>query len=97
VLDRDQLMSLLRSQAVLRRQLQNLALDRLRVEEQHALLQGQWKTLQDQRQQLLRKQARYEAFGQRLNRERQMVLQRRDNNENEELLHIRNRQPVHEA
>jgi hypothetical protein len=97
VLDRDQLMSLLRSQAVLRRQLQNLALDRLRVEEQHARLQGQWKTLQDQRQQLLRKQARYEAFGQRLNRERQMVLQRRDDNENEELLHIRNRQPVHEA
>jgi hypothetical protein len=97
VLDRDQLMSLLRSQAVLRRQLQNLALDRLRVEEQHARLQGQWKTLQDQRQQLLRKQARYEAFGQRLNRERQMVLQLRDDNENEELLHIRNRQPVHEA
>jgi hypothetical protein len=26
-----------------------------------------------------------------------MVLQRRDDNENEELLHIRNRQPVHEA
>jgi len=97
VLDRDQLMSLLRSQAVLRRQLQNLALDRVRVEEQHVRLQGQWQTLQDQRQQLLRKQARYEAFGQRLNRQRQLVLQQRDDNENEELLQIRIRQPVLEA
>ncbi|VVP32363.1 hypothetical protein PS865_04429 [Pseudomonas fluorescens] len=84
--DHGQLLAFLRQQAVMRRQLGTIAIDRTRVEEQcdHYVQQIQHATTR--RQVLERKQMMYLKLQQRLLRERNAMRSRLEEHEIEELL-----------
>lgn len=81
-----QLLALLRRQAVIRRQIANLALERTRVMEQHqAAVQGV-ERLQQHIQTLQRKHLKYRSLERRLLGERRSRLWRQEENDIDELL-----------
>ncbi|PMY35956.1 MULTISPECIES: hypothetical protein [Pseudomonas] len=81
-----QLLALLRRQAVIRRQIGNLALERARVmDEQQELAQG-LERLQRHRKVLQKKHLKYQSLEQRLLVERRSRLWRQEENDIDELL-----------
>ena len=79
-----QLMTLLRHQAILRRQQQNLALDQARVEEQRSNIEREVQEYRQQRQVLLRKHTKFTGLQQRLTRQQMLASLRREEIEIEE-------------
>lgn len=81
-----QLLALLRRQAVIRRQIGNLTLERVRVmDQQQAAVQGV-ERLQEQIKALQKKHLKYQRLEQRLLGERRSRLWRQEENDIEELL-----------
>lgn len=81
-----QLLALLRRQAVIRRQIGNLTLERIRVLEQHqAAVQGV-ERLQEHIKTLQRKHLKYRSLEQRLLGERRSLLWRQEENDIDERL-----------
>ena len=83
-----QLLALLRRQAVIRRQIGNLALERIRVLEQHQEVAQGVERLQGHRKTLQRKHLKYRSLEQRLLGERRSRRWREDENDIDELLVI---------
>jgi hypothetical protein len=79
------LMALLRRQAVLRRQLHNLTLDRVRVNEKRESVESQVHQQRLEYRGLQRKHSKYTDLQQRLVREHRLALVRREEAEIEEL------------
>jgi hypothetical protein len=84
-LSHPELMTLLRRQALLRRQLQNLALEQARVDEQRARIEGEVRMHQQERQVLLRKHMKFSGLQQRLARQQRLISLRREEVDIEEL------------
>jgi hypothetical protein len=89
VLSHPELMGLLRRQALLRRKLHNLALERARLDEQRSQIELEVQVQQQSRQQLSRKHMKFAGLQQRLSREHGQRLLRREETENEELSRVR--------
>jgi RNA-binding protein YlmH len=83
-----QLLVLLRRQAVIRRQMGNLALERIRVMEQHQGVAQEVERLQGRRKTLQRKHLKYLSLEQRLLGERRSRRLREEENDIDELLVI---------
>ncbi|MNP32628.1 hypothetical protein D3C76_1258220 [compost metagenome] len=83
-----QLLALLRRQAVIRRQIGNLALERIRVMEQHQGVAQEVERLQGRRKTLQRKHLKYLSLEQRLLGERRSRRLREEENDIDELLVI---------
>lgn len=81
-----QLLALLRRQAVIRRQIGNLALERIRVMEQHQEAVQGVERLQRHIKTLQRKHMKYQSLEQRLLGERRSRLWRQEENDIDELL-----------
>lgn len=81
-----QLLALLRRQAVIRRQIGNLALERIRVMEQHQEVAKGVERLQGHRKTLQRKHLKYRSLEQRLLGERRSRRWREEENDIDELL-----------
>lgn len=81
-----QLLALLRRQAVIRRQIGNLALERIRVMDQHQEAAQGVERLQRQIQTLQRKHMKYQSLEQRLLGERRSRLWRQEEHDIDELL-----------
>ncbi|MFF7062390.1 hypothetical protein [Pseudomonas sp. NPDC008258] len=81
-----QLLALLRRQAVIRRQIGNLALERTRVMDQHLEAAKRVERLQRHRKALQRKHLKYRTLEQRLLGERRSRQWRQEENDIEELL-----------
>ncbi|KPA90814.1 protein SpaM [Pseudomonas asplenii] len=86
VLDPWQLRETLRRQAVIRRQIQLLALERRPLHEQHAQLDGQIRQGQQALELIRRRQSKYAVVRRRLSRELQLERLRRDEAEVDELM-----------
>lgn len=80
-----ELMALLRRQALVRRKQQNLALERVRLDEQRAHIELDVQAYQHERQTLLRKHMKFSGLQQRLLRQQGLALLRREETEIEEL------------
>lgn len=83
-----QLLALLRRQAVIRRQISNLALERIRVMEQYQEVAQEVERLQGRRKTLQRKHLKYRSLEQRLLGERRSRRLREEENDIDELLVI---------
>ena len=83
-----QLLALLRRQAVIRRQIGNLTLERIRVMDQHQEVAQGVERLQRHRQTLQRKHLKYRSLEQRLLAERRSRRWREEENDIDELLVI---------
>jgi len=83
-----QLLVLLRRQAVIRRQIGNLALERIRVVEQHQEVAQEVERLQGRHKALQRKHLKYRSLEQRLLGERRSRRLREEENDIDELLVI---------
>ncbi|MDR2315801.1 hypothetical protein [Pseudomonas monteilii] len=81
-----QLLALLRRQAVIRRQIGNLALERIRVMDQHQEAAQGVERLQRHIKTLQRKHMKYQGLEQRLLGERRSRLWRQEENDIDELL-----------
>lgn len=81
-----QLLALVRRQAVIRRQIGNLALDRARVIDQHETVAQGVERLQAARKVLQKKHLKYQSLEQRLLVERRSRLWRQEENDVDELL-----------
>ncbi|MGE8059033.1 hypothetical protein [Pseudomonas sp. NPDC089547] len=81
-----QLLALLRRQAVIRRQIGNLALERTRVMDQHQEAAKRVERLQRHRKALQRRHLKYRTLEQRLLGERRSRQWRQEENDIEELL-----------
>jgi hypothetical protein len=81
-----QLLALLRRQAVIRRQIGNLALDRAQVMERHVDVTQGIESLQQQRKVLQKKRLKYQGLEQRMLVEHRLHLWRQEENDIEELL-----------
>lgn len=79
-----QLMTLLRHQAVLRRQQHNLVLDQVRIEEQRSHIEREVQEYRQQRQIMQRKHTKFSGLHQRLMRQQMLVSIRREETEIEE-------------
>lgn len=89
VLSHPELMALLRRQALLRRKLHNIALERARLNEQRSRMEREVQVQQQARQLLLRKHVKFTGLHQRLSREHGQRLLRREETEIEELSRVR--------
>lgn len=87
-LSHPQLLALLRRQAVIRRQIGNLALERIRVVDQHQEVAQGVERLQQHRKALQRKHLKYQSLEQRLLGERRSRRWREEENDIDELLVI---------
>ncbi|HDS1817669.1 TPA: type III secretion protein [Pseudomonas putida] len=83
-----QLLGLLRRQAVIRRQIGNLGLERIRVMDQHQEVAQGIERLQRHRKTLQRKHLKYQSLEQRLLGERRSRRWREEENDIDELLVI---------
>lgn len=84
VLEREQLYGLLRKQAVLRSQLQNLVLQFAQLDEQRASLAGVVAQRQDERRKWLRKEDKYQRWITRVRDQNRLLRLRQDETEQEE-------------
>lgn len=81
-----QLLALLRRQAVIRRQIGNLALDRAQVMERHVEVTQGIESLQQRRKVLQKKRLKYQSLEQRMLVEHRLHLWRQEENDIEDLL-----------
>lgn len=88
VLAHHELMALLRRQAVVRRQLQNLTLERARVDENRELLERQLQQHSVLQRGLVRKHKKLVDLSQRVASSHRLIQMRREENEIEELPRI---------
>ncbi|QXI27111.1 protein SpaM [Pseudomonas vanderleydeniana] len=88
VFDHGQLLGMLRRQAVIRRQIQQMALERQPLTEQRAELDQQVRQRQQELERLQRKQSKYTAVRQRLGRELRLQRLRRDEGEVDERMGV---------